>query len=80
MQTMPILLSVLLLTPALGNESPDVKVDSLVQALTSFNWSWENTDGGKKSFEEIQFYQDGIADNPRFFTARWEATGPPRMF
>jgi len=56
--------------------SDEPKADPLRLALTSSNWSWENTDGGTKSYEEIQFYQDGVARNPRFFTARWEITGP----
>lgn len=63
------------LTASVCGEPPDRKVDTLAQALASSNWSWENTDGGKRSVEDIQFYQGGFADNPRFFTAHWEITG-----
>ncbi len=76
MKRISILLSLILLAPALANEATEAKTDSLSVALTSSNWSWENTDGGTKSYEDIQFYQGGIAQNPKFFSARWEITGP----
>lgn len=68
------LLSLLFLTPAFGIEVD--KTLPLSRAIVAANWSWENTDGGKKSVEEIQFYRGGFAQNPKFFTARWELTGP----
>src|SRR5215211_2707903 len=46
MKLIPILLTLLFLTPAFGLESADEALP-LVRALTSSNWSWENTDGGK---------------------------------
>lgn len=75
MKLIPVLLTCLFLTPAFGLESAK-KALPLILALTSSNWSWENSDGGKKGVEEIQFYRGGFAQNPKFFTARWDTTGP----
>ena len=75
MKPIPVLLALLFLTSAFGLESAEKSLP-LARALTSSNWSWENSDGGKKSVEEIQFYRGGFAQNPKFFTARWETNGP----
>jgi hypothetical protein len=75
MKLLPILFAILLLTPACALQSADEAIP-LVRALTSSNWSWENSDGGRKSIEEIQFYRGGFAHNPKWFTARWETNGP----
>ena len=47
-------------------------------ALTSFQWTWVNkvSRPGEKSTEELQFHPDGHAENPEYWTARWEVTGP----
>ena len=74
MKLLAILLSLAFVTPAFCVESND-KTDPLVLAVTSSNWSWENSDGGKRSVEDIQFYRGGFAQNPKFFTARWEVIG-----
>ena len=67
-----------LFTSAIAGEknSNSGEAEQFVRAITSSNWSWENSAGGRKSYEDIQFYQGGIADNPKYFTARWEVTGP----
>jgi hypothetical protein len=70
-----LLLSSLFVASALFGEPGAEKADSLTQALTAFNWSWENYASGVKRFEDIQFYKGGLAENPQFFTARWEITG-----
>jgi hypothetical protein len=74
MKIATILLTGLLLTQSVHSESVGGKDDALAVAITASNWSWENTDGGKRSVEDIQFYKGGFAQNPRFFTARWEIT------
>lgn len=76
MKTPAFLLAALFLTPSLYAESPNATADSLSLALTSSSWSWENTDSGKRSVEDIQFYRGGFAENPKFFTAQWEVTSP----
>jgi hypothetical protein len=62
--------------PASGGGSKEQETDPFVRAITSFNWSWEETTTGRKRVEEIQFYQGGLARNPQFFTATWEVTSP----
>jgi hypothetical protein len=82
MRTRPLLLPVFLpiLTAFSLAAEPEKavaeKTDALALALMSNNWSWENVDAGKRSVEEIQFYQGGIAENPRFFSCKWEITSP----
>jgi hypothetical protein len=76
MKVAAILLTSLFLPFSTYSESQDGKDAALAKALTASNWSWENTDGGPRSVEDIQFYNGGFAQNPRFFTARWEITGP----
>lgn len=48
------------------------------RALTSRQWTWINrvSSGGEESSEDIQFHRDGQAENPEYWTARWEITGP----
>jgi hypothetical protein len=74
MKTIIILLSLLFLATGFCDE-PAGRPDPLALALASFNWSWVNYDSGAKDVEDIQFYRDGVAENARYFTARWEATG-----
>jgi hypothetical protein len=56
-------------------DTPDK--DALAAAVTSSNWSWEETTTGAKRYEEIQFYQDGTTGNSKFaWVAHWEVAGP----
>jgi hypothetical protein len=75
MKLIPVLLCALLLTPIFAIDTADAKASALALALTSSNWSWENTDGGTRSYEEIQFFQGGLAQNSKYFSAHWETVG-----
>ena len=68
------LLLVTLLSTSFAKEpAPDAR--PLRDALISFTWSWENFAQGPKSLEGIDFYRDGLALNPEYFSARWVITG-----
>ena len=77
MKTLAILLSLVCIPFAFSDEASanGPETDALAQAIISSNWSWENSAGGIKSFEEIQFYQGGFAENSRSWTAHWEVAG-----
>ena len=87
MKTIAILLSLFYVASAFSEEDPGIKPenDALAQAIISSNWSWEQVAGGPKSYEEIQFYQDGSAQNfsinkdlpkAQGWTAHWEVAAP----
>jgi hypothetical protein len=78
MKTTAILFSLFCLSSVFAEDTPAKQADNeaLAQAIVSSNWSWENSAGGTKSLEEIQFYQGGFAENSRSWTARWEIAGP----
>jgi hypothetical protein len=66
----------------LSREDPEVAEandkELFRHALTSFQWTWVNkvSSPGEKSTEDLQFHGDGHAENPEYWTARWEITGP----
>jgi hypothetical protein len=87
MKTIAILLSLFYIPSAFSEDAAGNKPesDALAQAIISSNWSWEQVAGGPKTYEEIQFYQGGFAQNstikadlPRTqgWTARWDVAGP----
>ena len=75
MRTPSILVCFLCLASALGVAKP-VGADALAQTLMSYNWIWAESVSGTKKLENLHFYKAGFAQNPEFFTARWECTGP----
>jgi hypothetical protein len=78
MKTIAILLGLFYLPSAFSQDAAGSKPesDALAQAIVSSNWSWEQVAGGPKAYEEVQFYQGGLAENSKFWTGRWEVAGP----
>lgn len=58
-----------------ASDAPDNEM--LATAITSSNWSWEETTTGTKRFQEIRFYLGGLTGNSQFpWRAHWEILGP----
>ncbi len=78
MKSLAIVISLIWIPFARCEEAPPSQAgaESLAQAITSSNWSWENSAGGTRSSEEIQFYLGGFTLNSRFWTAHWDVAGP----
>jgi len=51
--------------------------DTLLAAITSYNWTWEETASGIKKTEEVDFFRNGIVRNSTLlWTARWDIAEP----
>jgi hypothetical protein len=75
MKSLFVLVSLVCLVSATGVETPAAN-EALAKTLMSHKWIWAESVSGTKKLEELNFYKAGYAQNPEWFTARWECTGP----